>query len=1341
MGMGMGMGMQQQKQQQGQQMQAVQQEAPRVRSYGIYTPHGDHFSRRSTLYDDENTRDSEPTGPQILKTSENSRMTPFVMSGQRRQVHLPSTRRAPREAHIDASLFQNNAKPELIPRSSVKKLIIPTSRNKFETTPSVSVSLKLNAKDENTSPNVPHASKSDKSGAVAHVSDDAVTLAAKIAVPFRFDVPDGYTVRCSCGSTEIRGIEDIRLLTDQQLRNIHDLSVSHKVFGEVFWAGPLDVTEDICLEEVITFEQSQVSVYDDKSVTKPEQGHGLNRPAIVTLCNMYPKNKTTNENLSEEAISKFRKKLMKATQKSGARFLSYGEPDGRPGEWRFEVQHFSKYGLDSDSDDDDDEEDGDDDDESQGGKKKTGKGASGKKPSKQALGMIDESEDTEETDGDDEDDEDNEDDVDDDDGGGSSSSEGGKDSDMNNDALDTTNNDDSQSIHDQSFVDTPMSTGSKRPPQLHFDDFKGAPVPTYGDTSIDEDQDAFLDHDEHDSMTSHTYSHKQKHALSSTHRLVETLGLESSPFRMMKSVFSQVDVESEEQPEAMEMEIPAQLHFDAPISAITATLPKTPARHTSVGEVAPRIVPQTPAPSVHFIPVFANDDGDDVPSNKPLQSGNYTFSNLKPDAGLVLGRSFRAGWGPNGLITFSSGSKVVVEKVVTASLFRDSKQEQWHAQETKRLCEAAMAIQLSHSRVQPSKLSDLVPCPVAGEMDALHAVLGAKEQVRALSSHIANVTRDASATRLVNDNVTVWKLFDALWGAPDAAAPPLSIPTIGSLKVPAARPLHELADENVRDAMETLEYTLESTGESVRREPYQKAVSRRKYVSEWLGLQETTGAIGDVTVVDEKNADDEVSLEQIFDALTHNDIKTACDIARKIKDFRLALLIAQSTGGVKIRQSMQEQLQIWRDQGAHKFINKNRLKIFALLGGCMSWPQKGDDLRFAVCRGLDWKRSFALHLWYNCPPSASVNVGLAAYIGSFETGLLGPEGAKIAPPPHPTYTLHSTGVQPDSIGAAAVATPPQDLSFHLLKLYADASHSLSAALIPTSITPCPLDYRLCWLLYAALKAIGIPSLPKRREEQLHTEFASQLEVAGLWEYAAYVLLHLPDPSQRVCTLKELFARNISVQRDVEQDNKIKFVTTQLHVPKTWIDEALAVRARYEGDNIVLIESLINSKRWKEAHTTIVESLAADYIIKGDFEGVKRMLVPLQGKLEHIGPAWDRGGDVYLAYVNLLESVEQLKGDQLDATRRKLHLKCRRLASELCRAIKGLACSTPRDRMCKSSMAIKVLTILTEMDRFTEQSTLDADRLITPTLADLPITHTFRLCRLNNLAAGLTATIG
>ena len=39
-----------------------------------------------------------------------------------------------------------------------------------------------------------------------------------------------------------------------------------------------------------------------------------------------------------------------------------------------------------------------------------------------------------------------------------------------------------------------------------------------------------------------------------------------------------------------------------------------------------------------------------------------------------------------------------------------------------------------------------------------------------------------------------------------------------------------------------------------------------------------------------------------------------------------------------------------------------------------------------VCKGLDWKRSLALHLWYACQPTAPIREVVGEFMQAFQVG-------------------------------------------------------------------------------------------------------------------------------------------------------------------------------------------------------------------------------------------------------------------------------------------------------------------------------------------------------------------
>jgi len=101
---------------------------------------------------------------------------------------------------------------------------------------------------------------------------------------------------------------------------------------------------DLLVNDLVIFEPSQLTVYPDESI-KPEEGQGLNKPATVSLENVFPK----SGDRSEIALAKYEQRLLTSNKKHGAQFISY---DRERGVWTFKVKHFSKYGLEDDDSED-----------------------------------------------------------------------------------------------------------------------------------------------------------------------------------------------------------------------------------------------------------------------------------------------------------------------------------------------------------------------------------------------------------------------------------------------------------------------------------------------------------------------------------------------------------------------------------------------------------------------------------------------------------------------------------------------------------------------------------------------------------------------------------------------------------------------------------------------------------------------------------------------------------------------------------------------------------------------------------------------------------------------------
>jgi nuclear pore complex protein Nup98-Nup96 len=148
------------------------------------------------------------------------------------------------------------------------------------------------------------------------------------------------------GYTVYPSIAELEAMSEADLAAVTGFTVERSQYGSVAWDGAVDV-RGVDIDSVVVIESKNVSVYDEAEERgeKPQQGSKLNRPAVITMYDVYPKDGAES---SAEAKYKLKRKIEKSTKKMGAELLSF---QSESGVWTFRVGHFSRYGLD-DSDDD-----------------------------------------------------------------------------------------------------------------------------------------------------------------------------------------------------------------------------------------------------------------------------------------------------------------------------------------------------------------------------------------------------------------------------------------------------------------------------------------------------------------------------------------------------------------------------------------------------------------------------------------------------------------------------------------------------------------------------------------------------------------------------------------------------------------------------------------------------------------------------------------------------------------------------------------------------------------------------------------------------------------------------
>ncbi|KAK2556110.1 Nuclear pore complex protein Nup98-Nup96 [Acropora cervicornis] len=568
--------------------------------------------------------------------------------------------------------------------------------------------------------------------------------------------------------------------------------------------------------------------------------------------------------------------------------------------------------------------------------------------------------------------------------------------------------------------------------------------------------------------------------------------------------------------------------------------------------------------------------------------------NLVGDVGLMMGRSFRVGWGPGfvlvhcgaplgshkkisgnpasqttrigGLLSprpkpnsSASAFSVTVEKLHVASHFSQGK-------------DVVLARHQSvlETEIHHSELSMEDGCPFFQPSTSVEALHNHADVARKYKETTGSEPLRSEAAQAC----LVWDLMVSLWGN-----------------------LREIQqDAEAHFSVSSLNFTAD--------------IFETRYVE----LPSTSD--------DRETYDESDHLKAIFSYLTGKQIRKACQVAQQHNDFRLSLLLSQATGNSLPRNLCYKQLDEWQKLKADMFFNEERIKIYALLAGAMVWPLSRDFARSLsrdesqvmprdvnVCEGLDWKRVLAVHLWYQCSPTCSIQDALSAYEISFKGSS---RGGKYGAPPHPPFVekLEEDDDEEEEDGDENQLVT-RDTCYHLLKLYCKRSHRLERLLSPSTFTAYQLDFSLSWPLYQVLQSLEYTHLSQYHAGLLHSSFAAQLEGLGLWHWAAFVLLHIQDPVRRERTVRSLICRHCPLSTDHLNVEKERFMLEDLKIPAEWIHEAKALQARYEGRSREEAFHLVKARHWSLGHNVVLRSLVSDAIINVEYDLLKSLLGELE----------------------------------------------------------------------------------------------------------------------------------
>ncbi|KAK7258345.1 hypothetical protein RIF29_23918 [Crotalaria pallida] len=866
-------------------------------------------------------------------------------------------------------------------------------------------------------------------------------------------------------------------------------------YGSVRFLNETDV-RGLNLDDIVEFRRHEIVVYDDENV-RPEVGQGLNKAAEVVL--VLDSGICNSKEWQEDALVE---RLRQCSEKQGAQFVSF---DRATGEWKFLVQHFSRFGF---VDDEEEEE--------------------------EDIPMDD------------------------------------------------------AEIHDVVEKESPTNDNGielshSLPAHLRLDPVKMREMRLL----------MFPNQEEADDDLSRKSSFDKEYVRPSRNS-AQAMTLRSTPPVARKTPFPLLEYKhgsfESNSPGAILM---VQQHKGTPVKTVKAPGFKLDLQH------------ETPV------------------------SRNYARNIV--DAGLFMGKSFRVGWGPNGVLVHSGApvgsgndhrllsSVVNLEKVAFDNLARDENKKV-----NEELVDYTLVSPLNFHKGlnHVTKDVEIGPCKLT-----LQKLEASRTTLSEISHGYCDIIERqltvpglSSSTRLgLTHQVMTWELIRVLFSEREQKG---HIESLG-------------ADDEEDMMQDTKEVSQDVEQEAL-------PLMRRAEFSYWLRESVSYHVQNQISSLNESHY-----LQHIFVLLTGRQLDEAVQQAVSKGDVRLACLLGQAGGSTVNRSDIGRQLDIWRNKGLDfSFIEKDRLRLYELLAGNIH--DALHDIK------LDWRRFLGLLMWYKLPPDTSLPLAFQTYKHFLDEGM--------APFPVPLFIDEG----PSEKAISWTRDKHFDISFYLMLLHASEDTEfrfLKTMFSAFSSTPDPLDYHMIWHHRAVLEAVGV--INSNDLHILDMGFVSQLLCLGKCHWAIYVVLHLPVhedyPYLHVNLIREILFQYCETWSSDE--SQYQFIE-DLGIPNEWMHEALAVYYNYIGDLSKTLEHFLQCANWQKAHTIFMTSVAHSLFLQAKHTEIWRIATSMEDHKSEI-ENWELGAGIYISFYWMRNS---LQGDanamtELDSLQSK-NAACKEFVSQL-----------------------------------------------------------------------------
>ncbi|KAI9659750.1 MAG: Nuclear pore complex protein Nup98-Nup96 [Alyxoria varia] len=415
--------------------------------------------------------------------------------------------------------------------------------------------------------------------------------------------------------------------------------------------------------------------------------------------------------------------------------------------------------------------------------------------------------------------------------------------------------------------------------------------------------------------------------------------------------------------------------------------------------------------------------------------------------------------------------------------------------------------------------------------------------------------------------------------------------------------------------------------------------------------------------------------EKAIAYLSTFDVWNATEALLQGRDFRLGTMIAQIGGDEVMRQGITDQIDQWRETNALSEIPNPIRALYEILAGntCVSegskpgaGPEnKAERFGIAAHFDLDWRRAFGLKLWYGTIAEESLSKAVELF--AHDLG---------------TYIERVRPIPPFVSPVDAAKSEQQDILWGLLKIYARShpfgddrdrvSFNLGSVFAPENLSKNPLDARLSFQLFQALRARGIIDFDIDSHEEdeegnvvladhkadllTNTFLASLSQSADSLPSAAFVALHLSSPGARASTVRSLLARHAAALSTDKTSSTFSYLVDELLIPEAWIWSAKAQHAACVpgGDPYEQTICLLNAGDIVGAHNVLCHVLGPRCVIEQEHTRLRKVIRMFEGEVplsDGVKPragtsakdklgrgTWRTGGEVFADYAFIVDMV-------------------------------------------------------------------------------------------------------